>query len=112
MGPLANGWNGHRHRPGVAEGKEGKTTERWPAEREGRAKGQQIQASRSAEEPNQEVQDPAATEEADGSRVSEAGQETEPQDRGLFRLEPGPPLPEDRTVRDQRQAWMRRPQPA
>ena len=35
------------HRPGVAEGK---TTERWPEEREGQAKGQQIQASRSAEE--------------------------------------------------------------
>ena len=68
------------HCPGVAEGKEGKTTERWPEEREGQAKGQQIQASRSAEEQSQEVQDPAATEEADGSGVPEAGQETEPQD--------------------------------
>ena len=84
----------------------------WPEEREGQAKGPQIQASRSAEKQSQEVQDQAVTEEADGSRVSEAGQETEPQDRGVFRLEHVPPLPEDRTVTDQRQAWMWRPQPA
>ena len=84
MGPLANG---RKHWEGVQM----VTVQEWLRARKarlqtlarrerGQAKGQQIQASRSAEEQSQEVQDPAATEEADGSGVSGAGQETEPQD--------------------------------
>ena len=80
MGPLANG---RKHWQGVQM----VTVQEWLRARKARLQnvGQKRErarqrGSRSAEGQSQEVQDPAATEEADGSGVSEAGQETEPQD--------------------------------